>query len=219
MGSERIEEYLCGTAIRAKLLAMDPYQFSFASFASLMLPLVVVPTLLGAGIIWMITRSAQIDIRTVELPIPAGGRRWAGWLTGGRLGLWATGALGVILGFIACVGWLSWTAMDHDGGFTGPGLPAPTSFPMWQVIACGATMISAAILASLCSRRLVPGALAAALGTAAGFSTGFSLGAATEVTSQEGIGVGLSMTGFTIGLGTITLLVALLRAWQLQRNL
>lgn len=52
----------------------------------------------------------------------------------------------------------------------------------------------------------------------AGFSTGFAVGAATEVASQEGVGVALSMIGLTVGLGVITLLTALLRDWQIRRN-
>ncbi|AJK69589.1 hypothetical protein [Corynebacterium marinum] len=193
---------------------MDSYQFSFASFLSLVIPLVVIPAAIGVGIIWLTTRSATSDPR----PAPHGVRPWVGWLTGGRLGLWTTGLAGVVWGFLACAGWLSWTASDKGGGFTGPGLPAPTSFPTWQVVACGITVVAGAVLVSVCSRRLVPGALAAALGVATGFSTAFAVGVATEVTSQEGIGVGLSMMGLTIGLGMVTWCVAGVRDWQIRRH-
>lgn len=193
---------------------MDP-RFSFSSFISMLLPLVAVPVLLGAAVIWMITRAAGLDTRTAGIQ---GDRPWVGWRTGGRLGLWTTGLLGAAWGFIASAGWLSWTASDKGGGFTGPSLTPPTSFPMWQIIGCGVTVIGGALLVSLCARLLIPGAMAAALGVAAGFATAFALGAAKEVMSQEGIGVAFSMIGLTVGLGVVTLFFAFLREWQIQRN-
>lgn len=197
---------------------MDIYAFSFSSFISMLLPLVLVPTLLGVGVIWAITRFTQSSPVTGELPIGRRKRRWAGWLSGGRLGLWMTGLSGAILGLASFIGWLSWSAPNKGAGFTGPSLPVPGSFPAWQVIACGVTTVGLTLAISLCSRRLVPGALAAALGTGAGFSAGMALGVATEVTSQEAVGVTFSMIFVPLGLGLITVSAAFLRAWQMREK-
>lgn len=167
---------------------MNPYPYPWESFLSMLIPLVLVPTLIGVATIWRLTRSEQ-DVYTLEVPSSPEDRPWVGWLTGGRFGLWATGLLGGVLGFISGALWLSWSASGNDGTFVAPGLPMPGNFPVWQVIICGVSVVGAAVFASISSRRLIPGAMAAALGTAAGFSTWFAAGAAAPVTSQEGIGV------------------------------
>lgn len=117
--------------------------------------------------------------------------------------MWATGAVALLFGFLACAGWLSWTAMDHDGSVRGPGLPAPTSFPFWQVFACGATTVLACFLAAHGSRKTFAGGLAAAAGTAVGFTPAFCVDTARTVTSQEGIGLFLSIVGWGVSLSIL----------------
>jgi hypothetical protein len=111
------------------------------------------------------------------------------------------------------VGWLSWSA-DYHGEFRGPGLPAPTQFPTWQVIACGATVVLVCLASAHLSRWATAGGLAAAAGTAAGFTTAFSVNASTDVTGQAGVGVVLSEIGWSVSLG---LLMLVRGAWLTRR--
>lgn len=145
---------------------------------------VVVPLLVAAGV-----------VATLQHSEPDASR--------GRLGMWATGVVALLFGLLACAGWLSWTAMDHDGSVRGPGLPAPTSFPFWQVFACGATTVLACFLAAHWSRKTFAGGLAAAAGTAGGFTAAFCIDAARTVTSQEGIGLILSIVGWGVSLSIL----------------
>ena len=121
------------------------------------------------------------------------------------MGLWATGSIAVAAGFVACAGWLSWSA-DYRGEFRGPGLPAPNAFPSWQVAACGATVALLCLLAAHLSRWANTGGHVAALGTTAGFSTAFCVSASTDVTGQSGVGVILCMMGWGTSL-TLLILV------------
>lgn len=160
------------------------FDFSLAQLITNLGIFVVIPLAIAGGVVAVIHRS--------ERKAPRGG-----------LGMWATGAIALLLGFLTCAGWLSWTAADHDGNVRGPGLPAPTSFPSWQVIACGATMVLACFLAAHWSRTLFAGGLAAAAGTAGGFTAAFCVDAARTVTSQEGIGLFLSIVGWGLSLSIL----------------
>ncbi|WP_024795497.1 hypothetical protein [Tomitella biformata] len=166
---------------------------SWSQFFSATLILVGVPTLIGAGIIiWPVMRAERAGLA---------GRGGTG---GGSLGPWSTGLVAFPLGFLACMGWLTWSA-DYHGEFRGPGLPAPNEFPTWQVIACGATVVLVCFVAARLSRWAIAGGLAAAAGTAAGFATAFSVAASTDSTGQSGVGVALSMIGWAVGLGVLML--------------
>lgn len=160
---------------------------------------VVVPLLIAAGV-----------VATIQLPEPVAPR--------GRLGMWGTGAVALFFGFLACVGWLSWTAADHDGSFRGPGLPAPSSFPSWQVLACGVTMVLACFLAAHWSRKNFAGGLAAAAGVAGGFTAAFCVDAARTVTSQEGIGLFLSIVGWGFGLAILMTVRHIILAGRQRRD-
>lgn len=166
--------------------------FSGTRFLSMVLFLVVVPTVLAAGVIWRVGRWER---RRVE-PCSAGKAR--------SLGLWLTGMVAGILGAASCVVWLSWSA-DYHGEVFGPGLPAPNRFPTWQVLACGITVVGACFLVAYLSRWPLSGGLAAAAGTAAGFATIFSIDASGDVTGQAGVGVALSELGWGLGLGLVML--------------
>ncbi|WP_243636656.1 hypothetical protein [Rhodococcus sp. Eu-32] len=115
--------------------------------------------------------------------------------TGGRLGLWPTGVVAFLGGFVACAGWLSWSAYGRA-----PGLPAPKEFPTWQVVACGATVVLACFVAAHLSKWVKSGGLAAAVGTAAGFTTAFCVSASADDTGQSGVGVLLSELGWMFAL-------------------
>lgn len=160
---------------------------SWSQFLSVTLILVGVPTLIGAGAIRSVLRTER-----------------AGGTARGGLGPWATGVAAFALGFLACVGWLSWSA-DYYGEFRGPGLPAPNAFPTWQVIACGATVVLVCLAAARLSRWSKAGGLAAAVGTAAGFATAVGMDASTDPTGQAGVGVLLAELGWVIGLGLLML--------------
>ncbi|CAM2908190.1 ABC transporter permease [Prescottella defluvii] len=178
--------------------------FSWSQFLWVVAIFVGVPTAFGAFIVRSAWRSEQAGVE------PATARP-----TGtGRLGLWTTGLIAFVLGFLSCAGWLSWSA-DSAGRVRGPALPAPTQFPTWQVVACGATVVLACLAAAHLSRWAVAGGLAAAAGTAAGFTTAFAVAASVGVTSQEGIGVAFSILGWGMGLG---LLMLIRGAWLTTRR-
>ncbi|MBV6762611.1 hypothetical protein [Rhodococcus opacus] len=186
------------------------FDFSWSQFLWMVFIFVGVPTMIGAGIIWSVARSERDGLQ--RSPDRAGvGRTQTGV---GRLGLWATGLVAFPLGFLSCAGWLSWSA-DYQGEFRGPGLPAPTQFPTWQVIACGVTVVLACLAAAHLSRWAAAGGLAAAAGTAAGFTTAFSVNASTDVTGQAGVGVVLAEVGWGVGLG---LLMLVRGAWLTRRS-
>lgn len=172
----------------ARLSSMNSgFDFSLAQLMTNLGIFVVVPLWIAAGVVAIIQRSERDAPR-------------------GCLGMWATGVVAFLFGFLACAGWLSWTAADHDGNFRGPGLPAPSSFPFWQVLACGVTMVLACSLVAHWSRKTFAGGLAAAAGTAGGFTAAFSVDTARTVTSQEGVGLFLSIVGWGFGL---TILMAI----------
>ncbi len=182
-------------------------KFSWPQFLWIVFIFVGVPTAVGASFIWTIWRSERLDLEH-STTAPGSG------LTGsGSLGLWRTGLLAFALGVLSCVGWLSWSA-DYKGGFRGPGLPAPTQFPTWQVLACGLTVILACFVSAHCARWIKSGGLTAAAGTAAGFTTAFSIGASTDVTGQAGVGVALSAIGWGL---TLTALMLLRDRWSRRR--
>lgn len=163
------------------------FQFSPAQLTTNLAIFVVMPMLVAAGVVAIAQRAEPVAPR-------------------GHLGLWSTGAVSLLLGFLACAGWLSWTAMDHDGSVRGPGLPAPTSFPFWQVLACGGTTVLACFLTAHWSRKNFAGGLAAAAGTAGGFTAAFCVDTAQTVTSQEGVGLLLSIGGWGVSLTTLMIL-------------
>jgi len=186
------------------------FDFSWPQFLWIVVIFVGVPTMIGAGIIWSVARSERAGLQCS--PDRAGaGRTQTGV---GRLGVWATGLVAFSLGFLSCMGWLSWSA-DSQGEFRGPGVPAPTQFPTWQVIACGVTVVLTCLVSAHLSRWVAAGGLAAAAGTAAGFTTAFSVNASTDITGQAGVGVMLSEIGGGVGLGVLMLVRA---AWLTRRN-
>ncbi|MCA1007975.1 hypothetical protein LCL87_19860 [Rhodococcus hoagii] len=180
------------------------FDFSWSRFLTTVVIFVGVPTAIGAGVIWSSWRAERTSLTTsISRPTSTG-----------RLGLWATGLIAFVLGFLSCAGWLSWSA-DSNGDVRGPALPAPTEFPTWQVVACGVTVVLACLVAAHLSRWAVSGGLAAAAGTAAGFTTAFTVAASVGVTSQEGIGVAFSELGWGIGL---VVLMAVRGAWLTGRR-
>ena len=181
--------------------AMDvDFDFSWSQFLWSVFIFVGVPTTIGAGIIRSALRSEQAGLHHTP-----GRDSSAETYTGsGRLGLWATSLIAFPLGFLSCMGWLSWSA-DYNGEFRGPGLPAPNQFPTWQVIACGITTVLVCLAAAHLSRWATAGGLAAAAGTAAGFTTAFSVNASADVTGQAGVGVVLSEIGWGLALGVLML--------------
>ncbi|KJF23578.1 hypothetical protein C7T36_07145 [Rhodococcus sp. AD45-ID] len=175
-------------------------EFALPQFLWMVLIFVGVPTMISAGIISSIwrserTRPEQSSNRSAATQ-PAGG---------GPLGLWTTGLVAFLLGLLSCVGWLSWS-VDYRGEFRRPGLPAPTQFPTWQVVACGITVILACFVAAHFSRWTTAGGFAAAVGTTAGFTTAFSVAASTDATGQAGVGVVLSALGWGACLSVLMLL-------------
>lgn len=180
------------------------FDFSWSRFLWGVFIFVGVPTAIGAGVIWSSWRAERASL-TTSISRPTGT---------GRLGLWATGLIAFVLGFLSCAGWLSWSA-DYHGKVRGPALPAPTVFPTWQVVACGVTVVLVCLVAAHLSRWAVSGGLAAAAGTAAGFTTAFAVAASVGATSQEGIGVALSELGWGIGL---VVLMAVRGAWLTGRR-
>lgn len=186
--AQRIHEPASGCCAGGRAVILTSvdlgFDFSLEQLISNLAIFVVVPLAIAAGVVAVIHRSEQSAPRS-------------------GLGMWATGAVALILGTLACAGWLSWTAADHDGNIRGPGLPAPTSFPTWQVVACGVTMVLACFLAAHWSRTLFAGGLAAAAGTAGGFTAAFCIDAARTVTSQEGIGLFLSIVGWGLSLSIL----------------
>ena len=180
------------------------FDFSWSRFLWVVFIFVGVPTAIGAAVIRSSWRAERANL-TTSISRPTGT---------GRLGLWTTGLLAFVLGFLSCAGWLSWSA-DSNGDVRGPALPAPTKFPTWQVVACGATVVLVCLVAAHLSRWAVSGGLAAAAGTAAGFTTAFAVAASVGVTSQEGIGVAFSELGWGIGL---VVLMAVRGAWLTGRR-
>lgn len=180
------------------------FDFSWSRFLWMVFIFVGVPTAIGAAVIWSSWRAERANL-TTSISRPTGT---------GRLGLWTTGLIAFVLGFLSCAGWLSWSA-DYLGDVRGPALPAPTKFPTWQVVACGVTVVLVCLVAAHLSRWAVSGGLAAAAGTAAGFTTAFAVAASVGVTSQEGIGVAFSELGWGIGLAV---LMAVRGAWLTGRR-
>lgn len=191
------------------------YPFPWESFFSLFIIGALIPTLIGAVFIWRYARSSRNRDPLLSLN-SSGPKAFMGWTTGGRCGLWATGLFGALLGFLSGLLWLSWSAAGNDGSFVTPAIQVPGSFPAWQVVLCGAFVVGIAVVAALSSKRLNAGALAAALGTAAGFTTWFAMAVATPVTSQEGIGVAMSIVGVTFSLSVSNYVVALIRAKKIK---
>lgn len=190
--------------------------FSPLTFLSLEMTLVVIPAVVVSFVIWLKARSPRFEVSEwVDGAVARGW--WPRWGRPGRLSRWQTGLLAFVLGFIACVGWLSWTAEDKSGDFRGPSYPPPGSFPSWQIVALGVTVVAFAVLTSMYAKKVKSGALIAPLLCAAGFSTAMSAGSSYGKSSQEGIGIFFSMFGLTVGLGIITLLCAALRAGKLKR--
>lgn len=161
--------------------------FSWSQFLWLVFIFVGVPTLIGVVVIRLVLQSER-SARTGT----------------GNFGLWATGGVALLLGFLACAGWLSWSA-DQRGEVRGPGLPAPNAFPTWQVFACGATVVLVCFAAAHLSRWAMAGGLAAAAGTTAGFTTAFTVSASTDITGQSGVGIILSEIGWGVSLGVLML--------------
>ncbi|OZD17745.1 hypothetical protein CH253_03945 [Rhodococcus sp. 06-156-3C] len=174
-------------------------EFTWSQFSSIVLIFVGVPTVIGGCAAWSALWSERA--------------RFAGQTGSGRVGVWGTGWIAFVGGFVACAGWLSWSA-DYRGEVRGPGLPAPNQFLTWQVVACGATVVGVCFGAARLSRWVRAGGLAAALGTAGGFTTAFAVSASTDSTGQAGVGVLLSQVGWLAAL----VVLMLVRAKILTRN-
>ena len=133
---------------------------------------------------------------------------------GGRRPEWQVALIALPLGFLSCAGWLSWTAAGKNGRAVGPGLPAPHTFPSWQIAACGLTLVAVACGVSLLGRRLFAASLASALGTSAGFALAMNVDVASmKVSSQAGVGVLISILFLTAGLMSATAIAAVCRAF------
>ncbi|WP_305094681.1 hypothetical protein [Prescottella sp. R16] len=156
--------------------------FSWPQYLWLVTIFVGVPMLFAANMIRSVLRVERADSRP----------------RAGRLGLWATAATAFALGFVACAGWLSWSAYGQ-----GPGLPAPNAFPTWQVVACGATVVAGCFVAAQLSRWTRSGGLAAAAGTTAGFAAAFCVAATFDTTGLSGVGIMFSMVGWGLGLSVL----------------
>lgn len=189
--------------------------FSPSTFASLEIPLVAIPTAVASLAIWAMGRSPGFEVSEWTAGSVSCGF-WPRWGRPGKLSRYQIGVLAFALGFIACAGWLSWTAQNKGGDARGPSYPPPNSFPAWQIAALGVTLTAFAVLTSMYATRVKSGGLISPLFSAAGFSTAMSVGASYGATSQDGVGVLFSMVGLTLGLGTITLLCASLRAGRLK---
>lgn len=169
-------------------------------FLHLFSPIIVIPVAVGVIVIWRKFKSDSNLVTAADL-----GQTGFG---GGRLGLWATGIIAAVMAFIDGAIWLTWSADDHGQGFTPPGLPPPDSFPTWQIIGFGATMIVTNLLAFWWAKQILLGGQAAALGTAMGFAEAMYLSAVDQASSQEGVGVVLSLFGFWFGLGILNFDIA-----------
>lgn len=194
--------------------ALSWSDFSPSHFASLEIPLVVVPTVVASLAIWWKGRSPDFEVS--ERAAGSVSRDfWPRWSRPGKLSRFPIGVVAFLLGLVACVGWLSWTTGDKFDA-QGPSYPPPSDFPPWQIAALGLTLTVVALLTSMYATRVKSGALISPLFSAAGFSTAMAIGSAHGVTSQEGVGVGLSMVGLTVSLGIITMLCAFLRSERLK---
>lgn len=132
----------------------------------------------------------------------------------GRRTEWQVALIALPLGFLSCAAWLSWTAAGKDGRAVGPGLPAPNTFPSWQIAACGITLVVVACGVSLLARLLFAGSLASALGTSAGFALAMNVDVASmKESSQAGVGVAISILFLTAGLMAATAIAAVCRAF------
>lgn len=119
------------------------------------------------------------------------------------------GPLSFALGFLSCVAWLSWTAADHNGHPRGPGLPAPTSFPVWQIALCVCSIIVALALCLRLSDGRFLSNSAVAIGMSAGFTAAFCFDASGDITGQSAIGVVMINAALTIALFLIVIAVYL----------
>lgn len=130
------------------------------------------------------------------------------------LGLWATGLLGAITSLTGIAVWLSWTAADHSGHFRGPGWPVPTSFPAWQIVCCGVTLLLLFVFTAGRSRHRLLGAQAAACGSAHGLITAMALASAQAINPQAGIGVAIMTIA---AIGVYAALAPTVAAWRVGR--
>lgn len=174
----------------------DYVEVNIGSFIISSLLIIGIPVVLWSGLIRFVAR--------LECPPRFAERRPE----------WQVALVALPLGFLACAGWLSWTAADKSGRAREPAIPAPNEFPKWQIIACGITLIAVACGVSHIARRLFAGSLASALGTSAGFALAMNVDVASmKVSSQEGVGVAISILFLTAGLMVATTILALCRAF------
>ena len=101
-----------------------------------------------------------------------------------------------ISGILSAGLWLSWNSDSPIPHYFQRG--APTQFPAWQVIGCGATVVilSALILIKYSRHRNVLSC--ATVITTAGFTTAYAHAASFGVSTQEAVGVFLSYIGINL---------------------
>lgn len=133
---------------------------------------------------------------------------------GRGLGLWATGLLAAVVGFLDPALWLTWSG--YRGSPLDASLPAPNQFPQWQIIGLAVTFFVPIVVLALKMRRPITGAFALGLGAAIGSATAMTVDVSfVDVVSQEGIGVAIALVGVgivTLGVGLIIGLARGLRA-------
>jgi hypothetical protein len=169
---------------------------------------IAIPTAIGSLVIWRMGKAADFDypVRGVA----SGDRARSFGRNGpGPLSRAATACVALLLGFVTCVGWLSWSGYSDSVEFS---YPPPTEFPPWQIWGCGITLVMCSVSAFLLAERKKSGSLISPLYIASGFATAMAVGVSHGATSQGGVGVVFSMFGLTIGLGIVTAVCA--RLWQ-----
>ena len=125
--------------------------------------------------------------------------------TGKGLGMWATGLLAAVVGFLAPALWLTWSGYRDSP--LDASLPAPSQFPQWQIIGLAVTFFFPIVVLALKMRRPITGAFSLGLGAAIGSATAMMVDVSfVDVVSQEGIGVAIAL----VGVGIVTLGVGLI---------
>ena len=87
--------------------------FSPITFLLTVSTLIAIPTAIGSLIIWRIGKSADFDFPVRGLP-PDDRARSFGRNHPGPLSRAATACVAFLLGFVTCVGWLSWSGNNDS---------------------------------------------------------------------------------------------------------
>lgn len=182
--------------------------FSPVTFLLAVSIFIAIPTAIGSLVIWRIGKAADFDFPVRGV---ASGVRARSFVRNdpGPLSRAATACVAFLLGFVTCVGWLSWSG---NSGILEFSYPPPTEFPPWQVWGCGITLVMASVSVVWLAKRKKSGSLISPLYIASGFATAMAVGVSHGATSQGGVGVVFSMFGLTVGLGIVTAVCA--RLWQ-----